>query len=174
MRYAAPAVALSMLLTTVSSVTFSKKADNIIDARSKALTQMGVTDFSSGKLETAQDALESALIVDPRNREAYVVLAKIAMKQDLTGKALRYYREALTIEPNDVTVLAGQGEALVKKGALVKAKENLARIQRLCRSACAEQDKLAAAITAGEKAPAPVSAQSIVPKPVVTEAPKAE
>jgi Tfp pilus assembly protein PilF len=172
MRFAAPAIALAMVLSTVSSVSVAKRtADKQIDPVSKALTQQGVAELTANKLEAATDSLESALVVDPRNREAFVVLAKIALKQDLPGKAIRYYREALLIEPNDIGALAGQGEALAKRGAVTKAKENLARIQRLCVSTCAEQAQLASAITLAEKAPPVVSAQAVTPKPTVTEVP---
>jgi Tfp pilus assembly protein PilF len=173
MRFAAPAIAMALVLTTVSSVSQGKRtADRQIDPVSKALTQQGVAELSANKLEAATDSLESALVVDPRNREAFVALARIAVKQDLPGKAIRYYREALLIEPNDVGALAGQGEVLAKRGAVTKAKENLARIQRLCVSACAEQAQLASAITLAEKAPPVMSAQAVTPNPSVTEAPK--
>lgn len=173
MRFAAPAIALAMVLATVSSVSYGKRAaDTQINPLSKALTQQGAAELTANRLDAATDALESALIVDPRNREAFVVLAKVALKQDLPGKAIRYYREALLIEPNDISALAGQGEALAKRGALTKAKENLARIQRLCVSACAEQTQLAAAITTAEKAPPVMSAQAVTPNPTVVETPK--
>jgi len=74
----------------------------------------------------------------------------------------------LLIEPNDVAALAGQGEAMVAKGAITKAKENLARIKQLCIAACPEQGKLAMAIERGSAAPV-ISAQAVQPKPVVSE-----
>jgi Tfp pilus assembly protein PilF len=173
MRFAAPAIALAMVLTTVSSVSYGKRAaDTQINPLSKALTQQGVAELAANRLESATDVLESALVVDPRNRDAFMALARVALKQELPGKAIRYYREALLIEPNDVGALAGQGEALAKRGAIIKAKENLARIQRLCVSSCVEQTQLAAVITTAEKAPPVMSAQVVTPNPTVTEAPK--
>jgi Tfp pilus assembly protein PilF len=173
MRFAAPAIALALVLATASSVSYGKRAaDTQIDPRSVALTQMGQASLAANKLDDATDAFESALAVDPRNRQAFMALAQVSLKQDLPGKAIRYYREALLIEPNDVQALAAQGEALVKKGALTKARENLVRIQRLCTSACVEQTRLASAIQVGEKAPPVMSAQAVTPKPTVTEAPK--
>lgn len=147
MRFAAPAVALSLALATVSSVGYGKRvADDQISPQSMALTKIGIDEAAAGRLESATDAFESALAVDPRNRAAFVELASVARKQGLPGKAIRMYREALLIEPNDVIALSGQGEALVQRGALNKAKENLARIEKLCMSACPEQTRLAAAI----------------------------
>jgi Tfp pilus assembly protein PilF len=165
MRFAAPAIALSLAFTTVSSVGYGKRvADDQIDPQSMALTKLGMEDAAAGQLEEATDALESALAVDPRNRAAYIELASVAKKQGLSGKAIRMYREALLIEPNDVIALSGQGEALVQKGAVARAKENLARIEKLCVNACPEQTRLAAAI---EKGPdkSVMAAEAAAPKP---------
>lgn len=168
MRFAAPAFALSLALATVSSVSYGKRiADDQINPLSMSLTKAAIADAAAGRLDAANDALESALAVDPRNRAAYVELASVARKQGLPGKAIRLYREALLIEPNDIIALAGQGEALVQKGAVTKAKENLARIEKICVNACPEQTRLAGAIAKGGQ-PALVSADAVTPKPSVS------
>lgn len=173
MRFTAPAIGVALALATVSSVGLSRKPDVQVDARSVALVQQAKGEIAANRLDTAIDALESALAVDPRNREAFVTLAAVARKQQLTGKAIRYYREALLLEPNDLNILQAQGEALVEKGALGKAKENLARIEKLCVSSCAQQAVLAAAIKKGAEAPV-VAAKSITPAPTVAPAPMPE
>ncbi len=170
MRFVAPAIALSLALATVSSVGYGKRiADDQIHPLSMSLTKTGMGEAAAGRLEEANDTLESALAVDPRNRAAYVELASVARKQGLPGKAIRLYREALLIEPNDIIALAGQGEALIQKGAVTRAKENLARIQKICISACPEQTRLASAIEKGS-AQAIVSAQAVTPTPTVSAA----
>jgi Tfp pilus assembly protein PilF len=168
MRFSPPVLALSLALLTVASVSHGQRPDAQIVPQSVALANEGQALLAAGKLDEATDSLETALVVDPRNRAAFVTLARIAEKQELHGKAIRHYREALMIEPNDVTALSGQGEAMVQKGALAKARENLARIKQLCVTACREQDQLAVAIERGG-APAVISAQVVQPKPVVTE-----
>lgn len=169
MRFAAPALAISLAFATVSSVGYGKRvADDQIDPQSMALTKMGIAEAAAGRLDTATDAFETALAVDPRNRAAYVELASVAKKQGLPGKAIRMYREALRIEPNDIIALSGQGEALVQKGAVNRAKENLARIEKLCVSACPEQTRLASAIDKGAQQ-AVVAADTAQPKPPVNE-----
>lgn len=167
MRLTPPAIALAAVLATVSSVSHSQRPASQIDARSVALTRAGMADAAAGRLETANDSLETALAVDPRNRQAYIVLADVAKRQGLPGKAIRLYREALSMEPNDVAALAGQGEALVSKGAVTKAKENLAKVKTLCVSSCPEQVSLAAAIERGGSGPA-LSAQAVTPHPTVS------
>lgn len=168
MRISPPVLALSLALLTVASVSHGQKPDAQIVPQSAALASEGKALAAAGKLDEATDLLETSLVVDPRNRGAYIALAQIADKQGLHGKAIRLYREALLIEPNDVAALSGQGEAMVQKGALARARENLARIKQLCVTACREQDRLAIAIEKGV-APPVISAQAVQPKPVVTE-----
>ena len=169
MRFATPVVALSLALATVSSVGYGKRvADDQINPNSMAMTKIGIEEAAAGRLESATDAFESALAIDPRNRAAYVELASVARKQGLPGKAIRMYREALLIEPNDIIALSGQGEALVQRGAITKAKENLARIEKLCMTACPEQTRLAAAI-AKQPEEAVVAAEAKPEVPVTPE-----
>lgn len=170
MRYTPVTCALALALACVSSGVNGQRPDAEIDPRSIELVLKGQALAAAGDYQGANDAIESALVLDPRNRAAYVALAKVAQKQDLNGKAIRLYREALKIEPNDVNALAGQGEALVAKGAVEKAKENLARIEKLCIARCTEQVTLAASI---EQGPAVLTAKSEVPKPSVTKAEEA-
>ena len=162
MRFSPAAIALSLTFAIMSSASIGGRAD--VDARSIALLKTGDQEASAGRLDTAIGWYESALAVDPRNRAAYIELASVAKKQGLSGKAIRMYREALLIEPNDVIALSGQGEALVQKGAVARAKENLARIKKLCVNACPEQTRLAAAIEKGPDKPV-LAAEAAAPKP---------
>ena len=65
------------------------------------------------------------------------------------GEAIKFYFDALKLEPNDVNALAGQGEALVQRGAVERAKQNLDRIRTLCKSNCPQATQLAAVIAKG-------------------------
>ncbi len=159
MRFSPIAIGLSLLLATVSSTGLTQKPDNQIDPRSAALAAQADGARKSGKLTVAQDLYETALAVDPRNRQAYIGLAEVARKQELPGKAIRLYFEALAIEPNDPQALAGQGQAMIEKGALERAKLNLARIRTLCKTACPPANELAAAIAKGPP-PTVVTAQA--------------
>ncbi|RZI39487.1 hypothetical protein EGT07_28705, partial [Herbaspirillum sp. HC18] len=79
----------------------------------------------------------------------------------LPGKAIRLYREALLLEPNDLRALRGQGEALVKRGAVARAKDNLNKIKTLCKQDCADATALAAVIAKG---PPPVTTAQVETK----------
>ena len=116
MRTIALSAAAALMALSLSTSLMAQRPDDQIDAKSLALLQQGRSALAAGNVDGAQDALESALAVDPRNREAFVVLADISRGRGLPGKAIRLYREALALEPNDMTALRGQGEALVAKG----------------------------------------------------------
>jgi len=150
MRYSSVAVAAALTLLTVSTALHGQRADDQIDARSMALLAQGKAEKAAGKLEAATDTLETAVAVDPRNRAAFVVLGQVAQAQNLPGKAIGLYHSALTLEPNDVDALQGEGEALVAKGATNLAKANLDRIHTLCKAkACPQANELAAVIAKG-------------------------
>jgi Tfp pilus assembly protein PilF len=169
MRITAISAALALVVLTVSTGLHAQRPDDQIDPKSLALLQEGRAAKAAGNLQGANDALESALAVDPRNREAFIVLAEIARGSGLPGKAIRLYREALTLEPNDLSALRGQGEAMVAKGAVERAKENLAKIKTVCASACNDATALAAVIAKGP--PVTSTAQADEPAKPVTARP---
>ena len=159
------AIASALTLASLSASLQGQPPAAPIDARSLQLLAQGKAARAAGNLDGATDALETAVAVDPRNREAFVTLAQVADARGLPGKAIRLYREALSLEPNDVVALRGQGEALVAKGAVARAQDNLARIRTLCKSACPAAPQLAAVIAKGPPV-ATAQAETVVkPKP---------
>ncbi|PZU61286.1 MAG: hypothetical protein DI547_01790 [Sphingobium sp.] len=167
MRFTPASIALAAVLATVSSVGLSQKPDTQIDPLSIEWQKAGDEAQRAGRYEAANDAYESALAADPRNRAVYVALGQIARTQGLQGKAIRLYGEALLLDPTDVQALSGQGQAMVEKGALERAKENLARVKSLCKQGCAPATQLAAAIDKGAPPATVLSAKDVVPTPSV-------
>jgi tetratricopeptide (TPR) repeat protein len=163
MRYSTVAAAAALTLLTISTSLHGQRPDDQIDPRSMALLAKGQAARASGNLDAASDALETALAVDPRNRAAFVTLGDVSAARGLPGKAIRFYREALLLDPNDVAALKGQGEALVAKGAVQRAKDNLAKIKTICgKAGCGDATQLAAVIAKG-----PPIATASVDVPVV-------
>src|SRR3954453_1055443 len=127
-----------------------QRADDQIVPKSVDLHRQGKSLLAVGKLEQAEDALETALAVDPRNRWAFVDLARVAEKQHLFGKAIRMTNKALMLEPNDPDAIAVQGEAMVEMGATARAQANLQKLQTICGGkACPQIAQLSAAISRG-------------------------
>ena len=133
----------------LASPVVGQRTDDQISPRSVELQRQGKALLSAGKLEQAADVLETSLAVDPRNRWAFVDLARVAEKQHLYGKAIRMTNKALMLEPNDPDAIAVQGEAMVELGAVARAQANLQKLQGICRQGCPQIAQLSAAISRG-------------------------
>jgi len=144
MRFAPAAAALSLLLAITASVTGAKEQEP--NPRAQSLIMQGQAALASGDTQGAIDAFEAALTVDPAYTPVFLQLAEVARTEGLQGKAIKYYRETLARDPGNFAAISGEGEALVEKGALEKAKRNLARLKSLCGEACPETLALAVTI----------------------------
>jgi tetratricopeptide (TPR) repeat protein len=148
MRFAPPAAALSLCLAMTASISLAG-AETKPDPRAAALIADGQAALQAGQTEAAIDAFEAALAVDPAYTPIFLDLGEAARAQGLQGKAIGYYREALARDPGNFAALAGEGEALVEKGALEKARKNLAQLQSLCGDKCPETVALQSRIARG-------------------------
>jgi tetratricopeptide (TPR) repeat protein len=148
MRFAAPAAALSLCLAITASISFAG-AGGAPDPRAAALIAQGQQALAAGQTEAAIDAFEAALAVDPAYAPIFIELAEAARLHGLQGKAIRYYREALEREPGNFAAISGEGAALVEKGALERARRNLATLQSLCGDQCPETVALESTIARG-------------------------
>jgi len=168
MRFTPAALALALLAGVTASVGHGAPPQPL-DPRAAALVQQGRTALANGQPDAAIDAFEAALAIQPGHVAIFLNLAEATRKQGMQGKALHYYRQALTIEPDNQFAIAGEGMALVEKGAIEKARRNLSRLGQLCGKAdCAPASDLAAAI---EKGPAQrvVSAEPVPSQPATIQ-----
>jgi Tfp pilus assembly protein PilF len=135
---------------TLAAPVASQRSDDQILPKSIELQRQAKEQMSAGKLDQAEDLLETALAVDPRNRAAFIDIARVAEKQHLYGKAIRMTNKALLLDPNDADAIAVQGEAMVELGATARAQANLQKLQTLCGAkACPQVAQLSAAISRG-------------------------
>ena len=150
MRILPIAGALGIATALIASSGQSQTPDSQLSPASVDLLKKGEASLAAGEFAAADDALETALAVDPRNRAAFIALARVAQRQKLYGQAVRYTNKALALEPNDINALAVQGEAMVQMGATARAQQNLAKVKQLCGSGgCAQATQLASAIARG-------------------------
>lgn len=154
----APAMAAQSRDSVPAAAPARGLPDSEIAPASLLLTKSGEALLAEGRTQPAMDQFEAALAADPRNRRAYLGLARAAEAEGLQGKAVRFYREALEIDPNDLAVLELQGMALVERGAKARAEANVERLRKLCTGPCPQADRLAAAIARGPRAPAQTAA----------------
>ena len=149
MRFRPRLLMLGLAAVALTAPVASQKSDNQIAPLSVELQSKGEAHLAAGKLLDAVDALETALAVDPRNRTAFVLLAQVAQKQKLYGKAIRLTNKALSLDPNDRTALAVQGESMVELGASARAQNNLQKLKALCPQGCAQLSSLSSALSRG-------------------------
>jgi Tfp pilus assembly protein PilF len=64
----------------------------------------GQAALAAGKPQDAIDSFEAALASDPRNVAAFSGIARAYEALGLPGKAVKYYREALALNPSAVRV----------------------------------------------------------------------
>jgi tetratricopeptide (TPR) repeat protein len=129
-------LAVPLLVLGVVAPASAQVRGTPINAASQELTRQAIAAFAEGKTTDALDLLETAVAADPRNGAAYVAMGRAYEKLGLSGKALRTYRQALTINPNDVAALEAQAMGFLAKGMAPQARANATRLQRLCNSGC--------------------------------------
>jgi tetratricopeptide (TPR) repeat protein len=149
MRLLSSVLIAGVAAALVSTSAVSQRPDDQLAPRSVELLRQGQAQLAAGKFVEADEALETALAVDPRNRAAYIALARVAQRQKLFGQSIRHTKKALALEPNDRDAIAIQGEAMVELGAVARARENLAKLQKLCPSGCTQLAQLSATIMRG-------------------------
>ena len=167
MRFTPAALALSLLAGVTSSIAWSDAGEEL-GPRAAQLVAAGDALLVKGDVNGAIDAYEAALVSQPGSPSVLVSLAEATRKQGMQGKALHYYRSALVSDPRNVAAISGEGAALAEKGALAKAKRNLAQLESLCGTDCDATRKLAALLD-GQPTRLVVQAETIKPQPVITE-----
>lgn len=157
MRFAPVSAALSLALAVAASSSHSAPVE-VLDPRAAALEQAGKAALAAGDVDKATDDYEAALAIQPGSGRITIALAQAARLQGMRGKALHYYRTVLSRDPQNLDAMAGEGETLAEKGALDKARENLAKIESLGGKGSEAANRLAAAIAKG---PVPEAAPKV-------------
>lgn len=166
MRYYPAALALSLAAVISASVSHGAPPESDY-AAARILMAEGRSALANGDADAATDSFEAALAVDPGYVAAYLALGDAARLEGLQGKAIHYYRKALERDPDNLMALSGEGGAMVEKGAVEKARRNLAKLEGLCGKGCTETQMLATKIAAGPT-PRVLSAEAVTSEPVVT------
>lgn len=150
MRFTPAALALSLLAALGSSATLSAPREKF-DDQTLALLVLGDSDLKAGRVDAAIDSFEAALVRQPGSVTVVLRMAAATRANGMQGKALHYYREALKSDPRNVVAIAGEGAALAEKGAVEKARRNLARLEDICGANCAAARELSAVIASRPK-----------------------
>lgn len=102
--------------------------DRISPVRSADVnTRLGVGYFERGDYQVALEKLERAVALDPAHVPAYVTLALIEEQLGRDTRARRYYREAVSLAPDDGATLNSYAAFLCRQGEYPEADEMFRR-----------------------------------------------
>ena len=106
------------------------------------------------KAKDFKAALEelTPMLANYQHADVYNLMGFSLRKTGDYQQAYTFYRKALDFDPDHKGALEYLGELYVEQGQLEKAKENMARLQKLCPSGCEELGDLEKAVNgAGAK-----------------------
>ena len=115
-----------------------------------AYTQ-AVQAIEAGQFKTAIPLLEGVVARDDRNADAYNWLGYAVRKDGDPARAIPIYQKALVLDPKHRGAHEYIGEAYLTLDNLPKAKEHLARLDKLCFFPCEQYSDLKKAVEAYEK-----------------------
>src|SRR5688572_32658068 len=88
MRLSPLVLAFGLAASSLAIPVAGQKPDDQIARKSVEFLKKGEARLAAGRLIEADDALETALAIDPRKRPTFVAMATVAMKQKLFGQAI--------------------------------------------------------------------------------------
>ena len=96
-----------------------------------------------------QEAIDVLMLASDDDKRVLNYLGYSYRKMGQVDRGLGYYRQAVAMDPEYTLVREYMGEALLQKGDLAGALEQLAEIRRLCESrTCSEYNQLSGEIAA--------------------------
>lgn len=137
---------LAGMVAVSAAISGHVAADDKYRNVSKTLVSQAVMAQKSDRVEEAQILFERALVADPANLQALIGLGKTHEAQGRVGRGLKYYRQALAIDPNEHIALEAQAVAFLKRDLVERAEANRAKLERLCTDGCKALDAVAGAI----------------------------
>jgi Flp pilus assembly protein TadD len=118
---------------------------------------LGAPDLSTVRAKLKAGNYQAALtdlrfaVQTYQHPDVYNLMGFALRKSGDPAEAAVWYRRALDADPDHKGALEYQGELFAETGQLAKARENLARLTRLCPKGCEELSDLRAALAAAEQ-----------------------
>ena len=139
---------VSVCVVSALSLPGEAQTDNKYKNISRQLVAEASAALASEKATDAQLLFERALVANPANTHALLGLGRSHEAQGRVGRSLKYYRQALEIEPNDQPALEAQALAFLKRDMMDRADANRAKLARLCPNGCTALDSVETALEA--------------------------
>src|SRR3989339_655222 len=80
-----------------------------------------------GNEEAAKEQFERVILIDPKNGDAYKMLAAIYLQGNDRASAVRYFQQALSVNPNDIESMSKLADLMVKDGDIKEAEPILVK-----------------------------------------------
>ena len=144
-RHFVASLAMTFALGTVSSAALAMGSGSSWGSDTPDLSTI-VEMIDTGKYDTAIESLEAMLKEDPKDANVLNYLAYSQRKSGDFESAAQNYERALMIDPEHKGALEYQGELFLQTGKPDMARENLARLEKVCGMDCEEYKELAAKI----------------------------
>ena len=148
-RVGAIAGLLAVVLIGVSAPVFADPTKDLSVAADPTYTE-GVKAVKRGDYPAAIRLFEQVVAKDGKNADAYNWLAYSIRKSGDPARAIPIYQKALGIDPKHRGAHEYIGEAYLALDNLPKAKEHLARLDKLCFFPCSQYRDLKKAVEAYE------------------------
>lgn len=139
---AAAAVLLGLSLSPVPGLAMGGDTSPAPAARNSAYDD-GVTAVKREDYRKAVRILSDVVAKEPRHADALNYLGYSYRKLKDYDRAVSFYLRALGVDPDHKGANEYLGEAYVELGQIDKAKERLARLERVCGMSCEEYEDLA-------------------------------
>ena len=150
---------LLAILLSLALVPPAMAAGSRSTSRQPSLPTAQPTDYELGEKAVQAGDFQRALVLlqkviqdNPRNADAWNYVGFSHRKLQHFDQSLVAYQKALAINPDHRGANEYLGELYLKTGELEKARERLAKLQRLCPRGCPEYDDLKKAVEAYELA----------------------
>jgi tetratricopeptide (TPR) repeat protein len=128
----------------VLSFAFAQAMDTVAKSGAPNLTSVRAK-IKAKDYKAALDELNK-IASSTQHPDVYSLMGFALRKSGDYKQARTYYNKALDFDPNHRGALEYQGELFVETGELEKAKQNLAKLEKLCPDGCEERKDLAEAI----------------------------
>ena len=146
---------IGLIIINAGSVTNTTNSGGASMSGQDVLKQMALTTqlkmvdtlVYSKKYKTAIKRLRSLEQQYPQNADIENYFGYSYRKLNQLGKSAMHYQNALRINPMHLGALEYQGELYILYKQYDKAKENLAKLKRLCGTNCEEYQELKKALT---------------------------
>ena len=131
-----------------SSASFALQTGDKYQKLSDQMVASGHAALTSGTPTEALEFFERALVANPASTAAILGLAKAHEAEGRVGRSLKYYRLALSLEPNHLEALGSQALAFLKRDMIDRAESNREKLARLCQNGCEPLDVVESALEA--------------------------